>query len=91
MEKFIAEREQKRSNIFGIPKYTSYTADMETVAAYAGTRHIDGQFLALLKRGDNVEVLPIDQATARSLKRVKVGDAVTITDTGRIKMRGRIR
>lgn len=64
---------------------------METVAAYAGTRNIDGRFLALLKRGDNVEVLPIDQATARRLKRVKVGDAVTITDTGRIKMRGRIR
>ena len=61
------------------------------MAAYAGTRSSDGQLLALLRRGDSVEVLPIDHATARRLKRVKVGDAVTITGEGSIKAKGRSR
>ena len=43
------------------------------------------QPLALLKRGEEVMVMPIDQATARRLTRIAVGDAVSITAKGSIK------
>ena len=46
--------------------------------------------LTLLKSGTTIMVLPIDQPTARRLKRLAVGDAVTVTK-GKIKMKGRCR
>jgi hypothetical protein len=41
--------------------------------------------LALLKHGDGVMVLPIDQATTRRLKRIGVGDPVTVNPTGSLR------
>jgi len=52
---------------------------------------VDGQLLALLKRSEEVMVLPIDDATARRLKRIAVGDTVTVTADGSIKTKGRSR
>ena len=83
-DKYIAERESKRSNGFDIPKHARYTAG-EGGLAFEGVRNIEGQALALLKRGDEVMVMPIDQATARRMSRIAVGDAVTITPKGSIK------
>ena len=83
-DKYIAEREGKRLKGFDIPKHSRYNAQ-DGVISYAGTRNVEGQVLALLKRGDEVLVLPIDQATARRLKRVAVGDPVTVTPLGSIK------
>lgn len=90
-DKYIAEREDKRAKGFDIPKHTRYNQDNDGPAAFAGIRQIEGQSLALLKRGEEVMVLPIDDATARRLKRVAVGDAVTITREGSIKTKGRSR
>ena len=84
MDKYIAEREGKRLKGFDIPKHARYT-DGEGALAFEGVRNIEGQALALLKRGDEVMVMPIDQATARRLSRIAVGEAVTITPKGSIK------
>lgn len=83
-DKYIAEREAKRSKGFDIPKHARYTAG-DGALAFQGVRNIEGQALALLKRGDEVMVMPIDQATARRLSRIAVGDAVTVTPKGSIK------
>jgi TraI-like C-terminal domain len=74
-----------------VAKHTRYGAAEEGATTYAGTRRSDGHFLALLKRGDKVTVMPIDEATARRLKRITVGDPIIITAKGAIKRRGRSR
>jgi len=89
--KFIAEREEKRANNFDIKKYSRYTGVTDSVVTYAGTRSSDGHLLALFKRGEDVEVLPIDPTTARKLKRVTLGDVVTVTAQGSVKTKGRSR
>ena len=91
MAKFIAEREEKRLNGFDIKKHYRYTGVMDSVATYAGTRSSDGHFLTLFERGEGVEILPIDPATARKLKRVALGGVVTITAQGNVKTKGRSR
>ena len=83
-DKYIAEREAKRSKGFDIPKHARYTAGNGALA-FQGIRNIEGQALALLKRGDEVMVMPIDQATARRLSSVAIGDAMAITPKGAIK------
>ncbi|MGS0754748.1 hypothetical protein ACVBEH_08545 [Roseateles sp. GG27B] len=92
-DKYIAEREGKRANGLDISKHYRYIdrSDGAGVVAYAGTRQIEGQSLALLKRDDEVMVLPVDEATARRLKRVAVGERVTVTPQGAIKTKGRSR
>ena len=62
-------------------------ANLPAVTGASGRRvlQIEGQALALLKRGDEVMVMPIDQATARRLTRIAVGDAVSINTKGSIK------
>lgn len=88
-EKYIAEREATRLKAVDIPKHIRYKGAIDTSAAFAGIRKVDGQSLALLKRGEEIMVLPIDEATARRLKRVSVGDVVSVTTTGSIKTKGR--
>lgn len=90
-DKYIAEREATRLKVFDIPKHTRYNHDNDGAAAFAGVRQVEGQALALLKRGDEVMVLPIDAATAQRLKRVAVGEAITVTPKGSIKTKGRSR
>lgn len=84
MDKYIAERESKRLKGFDIPKHSPYTAG-DGALSFAGLRNVEGQTLALVKHGDDVLVMPIDQATANRLKRIAVGDAVSITPKGSIK------
>ncbi|MCS4511807.1 TraI/MobA(P) family conjugative relaxase [Xylophilus ampelinus] len=84
VDKYIAEREDKRLKGFDIPKHSRYTAG-EGAFLFQGTRNVEGQALALLKRGEEVMVMPIDQATARRLTRIAVGDAVLIVAKGSIK------
>ncbi len=90
VDKYIAEREEKRLTIFDIPNHRRYNESDSGVAIYAGSRQIDGHSLALLKRGEEVMVLPIDEATARRMQRLALGDPVTVTQ-GSIKMPGRSR
>ncbi|MES3021661.1 MAG: TraI/MobA(P) family conjugative relaxase [Pseudomonadota bacterium] len=90
-DKYITEREQKRLNGFDIKKHSRYSFHKDASAAHAGTRQIDGQALALLDMGKEIMVLPVDDATARRLKRVAIGQTLSLTANGAIKTKGRSR
>ncbi|MFH0782290.1 MAG: TraI/MobA(P) family conjugative relaxase [Pseudomonadota bacterium] len=89
VDKYIAEREQKRVSGLDIPKHCRYFA-ADGPLTYFGTRNVDGQKLALLKNSDTVMVLPIDEPTVRRLKRLEVGEVISIAK-GKIKIKGRSR
>jgi hypothetical protein len=89
--KYIQERETARLKIFDIPKHTLYNPENSGIVAFAGIRRVEGQPLALLKCGDEIMVLPIDESAVRRLKRVAVGEDVTVTLKGGIKTKGRSR
>lgn len=77
-DRFIAERNGKRSTINDISKHRRYTEVVTTTGHYGGIRNIDGHWLALLQRAGAVDVLPVDQATALRLRRLRIGDAVAV-------------
>lgn len=86
-DKYIAEREEKRLNgINNISVHRRYSESDAGTLWFAGLRRIDGKPLALLKREDVVLVMPIDEKTATYLKRLSVGDAVTVEKLGSIKI-----
>jgi hypothetical protein len=90
-EKYAIEREQKRRIGFDIPKHKPFTFTHALLATYAGTRTIDGQRLALLKVGDEVTVLPVDNAIAQRLRRLSLGAKLSVSQGGAIKPKGRSR
>ena len=90
-DKYIAERTSKRAKGFDIPNHRRYTQDDKGAALFAGTRQIEGETLALLKRDEEIIVLPVDAATARRIKRYSLGDAVTVNDKGAVTKKGRSR
>lgn len=90
-DKYIAERTSKRAKGFDIPNHRRYTQDDKGAAFFAGTRQIEGETLALLKRDEEIIVLPVDAATARRIKRYSLGDAVTLNDKGALTRKGRSR
>ena len=55
---------------------------------FRGLREVDGEGLALFEKKKQILVLPIDQATAVRLKRLHLGDPVSVTAEGTIKVRG---
>jgi hypothetical protein len=83
--KYVLEREQRRVTLFDIPKHSQYTFDNELTAAFAGIRRVDGQVLALVKHCDEIVVVPIDDSTARRLRRVQIGAELTVGADGPIK------
>lgn len=89
--RYIAEREQKKIDGFDILKHARYTALDAGVAAYAGTRRVDGQVLALLRQGNQVKALEVDAATAQRLGRLPQGARVDVSARGVIKAKGRSR
>ncbi|MFC5461915.1 TraI/MobA(P) family conjugative relaxase [Massilia niabensis] len=89
--RYIAEREQKRVDGFDILKHARYTALDAGAAAYAGTRRVDGQVLALLRQGNQVKVLEVDAATAQRLGRLPLGARVDVSTLGVIRAKGRSR
>lgn len=89
-EKYIAEREEKRLAGMDIPKHRPFEA-AEIPLSYAGTREVEGQKLALLRRGDEIMVLPIDATSAARAARLAIGDRIEIGADGTVKGRGRSR
>jgi hypothetical protein len=90
---YIAERNAKRVQCIGIPKHALYNG-CAGVMTFAGLRRIDDEALALLRHGgaDEIQVLPVDAATARRLSRVALGEALTVTPRGTMAMsKGRSR
>jgi hypothetical protein len=89
-DKYVFEREQKRCNGFDIPKHKRYDGS-DGLAAFAGIRQVDGAFLALVRREQEIMVMPVDEASARRLKRLRLGQEVTVAPGGGIKKKGRRR
>lgn len=84
VDKYIAEREEKRLKGFDIPKHLHYYKSGDTLT-FTGIRNIDGLPMTLLKSGDNIMVFPIDKATVNRLSRIAIGDPVSVTQKGSIK------
>jgi hypothetical protein len=99
-DKYIAERNEKRLRIFDIEKHSRYNEAQAGLAAFVGIRQVEGHLLVLLKGGkaatgatgaQEVMVLPVDEPTARRLKRLGLGSSVTVSPQGSIKAKGRSR
>lgn len=88
--KYIAEREAVRRKVSGVPKHRFYDLEGGSSAAFSGIRKVDGELLALLKREDEILVLPVGAGTALRLKRVPIGETVTLRPGGSVtRSRGR--
>ena len=83
--KYIAERESKRSRGVDISKHKRYNKTVSGEAIYSGIRTVDKQKLALLEIDKEIYVLPIDNSTSNRLKRLKVGSIVYLSTKGTIK------
>jgi hypothetical protein len=84
-DEYIAEREAMRLKVSDVPKHRRYDLTAGGgPAAFAGLRQVEGEMLVLLKRGEEVLVLPADAGTARRLRRVTIGTAVTVTAKGSV-------
>ena len=89
---YIEECEEKRILNVNISKNRLYNIADIGDASFVGIRRIDGLPMALLKRKDEVIVMPINEAVASRLKRLSIGDPVAITKDGGVKkMKGRSR
>lgn len=87
---FLLEREQTRPRLSDISKFERYDG-VKGNAVFAGLHDSGGQMLALLKRGEATMVLPVSETAARRLRKLSLGDAVTVTLDGVIKTKGRTR
>jgi hypothetical protein len=87
--KYVHDREQTRARIFDISKHTLYTPNDGSAMTFGGMRNVDGQ--ALLRQGDEVKVIPVDQAVARRLKHIALGTPMVVTPEGIVKTKGRSR
>jgi len=88
---YIAEREAMRRKVADIPKHTRFYPDKGGAVVFAGVRRVGEESLALLRCGEEIMVLPVDDATARRLKRTPIGDSIAVTAKGSLKTRGRSR
>ena len=90
-ENYISEREEKRIKGISIPLHRHYMQGDEGSTTYAGTRQVGGHSLALLKKGDDIIVMPVDEATANRISRLKVGDPLTLKPDGSMTRKARSR
>lgn len=88
-DRYIAERESKRRLGMDVPLHRHWQGEGQ--ASYAGSRQVGDQTVALLRRGEEIQVLSVDAATARRLKRLGVGDPLTVTSNGSIRPLGQTR
>ncbi|MCS6730731.1 hypothetical protein, partial [Proteus mirabilis] len=67
-----------------IPKHSRYNNEKGELR-YGGVRTVNEQSLALIKKDNDVLVLAVDKLVAQKLKKLKIGDSVTISNDGIIK------
>ncbi len=84
-DKYVSEREEKRLKGFDIPKHRRYNSTDKGQYEYAGQRKSGNETLALLKRDDEIVVMPVSDYTARRLSNLKVGESVTLTPSGSVR------
>ncbi|QXE84895.1 relaxase/mobilization nuclease domain-containing protein [Geomonas nitrogeniifigens] len=87
-EKYIAEREAIRLKASDEPKHRRYDPAARGPAVFAGIRKVEGEFLVLLKRDEEIVVLPVAAGTALRLKRVEIGETVTVSANGSVTRTG---
>lgn len=90
-DKYIAEHEHKRVNVSDITKNRRYHDHDEGIAKFVGIRHVEGETRALFKQDGDVIVLSVDAVTARRMKRLSVGDDVSLTAKGTVRTKGKSR
>ncbi|MFZ0929227.1 MAG: TraI/MobA(P) family conjugative relaxase [Syntrophobacteraceae bacterium] len=86
--KYIEERNQKRSRVLDIAEHRPYTSMDAGDVLFRGLREVDGEGLALFEKEKQILVLPIDQAAGARLKRLHLGDPVSVTAEGTIQVKG---
>jgi hypothetical protein len=92
VDKYIAEREEKRLRGINVPMHRRYSEGDAGTLSFAGLRRVDGTALLLLKRDDVVCVLPVDEPMAARLQCLSIGDAVSVGESGSITLaKGRSR
>lgn len=85
--KYIEERNRKRDRISDIVEHRLYSSLDAGDISFRGLRELDGERLALFEKEKQILVLPIDQSTAERLKRLHLGDPVSVTEEGMIQVR----
>ena len=83
--KYIEERNQKRVLLTNILKHRLYSHSDVGEAAFAGLSKVDDKTFALLKRSDEIVVVPIDETTVCKLNKLSLDDPVILTQQGAIK------
>jgi hypothetical protein len=86
--KYIEERNRKREKITDIAEHRPYTSMDAGEAMFRGLRELDGESLALFEKKKQILVLPIDQSTGARLKRLHLGEPVSVTTEGKIQVKG---
>jgi hypothetical protein len=76
---YIDERNEKRAAGMEVPLHVPFAPGAEDLR-FAGIRKVDGQSLVLLRAGDLVMVMPMDDVSANRAARIKVGDSIRIKD-----------
>lgn len=90
-EKYISERNDKRSRGFDIMKHRHFEKADEGVRAFAGLRKIDGISVALFGNGEEVLALPVSASTAARLQRQRIGQEVQVSADGSCQVKGTTR
>lgn len=88
-EKYIAEREAKRLKGIDIFQHRLFNKDDVGAFEFAGIRTIDSQNLVLLKSAKEIIVYPVDEKTVARIKKLSIGDDITMTNKGISFNRGR--
>lgn len=86
--KYIAERNEKRSKTFDIMKHRNFEETDNGLYAFSGLRRIDDVSVALFKRDEEVLVLPVSPDIAGRLKRQKLGQMIQVKASGEIQVKG---
>lgn len=91
-DSYIAERELKRKTIATILPHRHYLPeDANQLVQFAGLRNKEGEHLVLVKHHEHIIVMPIDNAISQSLKKVSVGESLTLLSSGTLRINHRAR
>lgn len=84
VDEWIESRNKTREKIYSLEYHRRWSSDDAGTAVYGGRRGMaDGSEVVLLKRGDEMLVLPVTERVAAKASRWKVGQPVTVDGRGR--------
>lgn len=88
VDEWIDSRNKTREKIYHLEYHRRWSKDDAGAATYGGRRGMaDGSEVVLLKRGDEMLVLPVTERVAAKASKWKVGQRVVVDDRGRFKDR----